>query len=145
VYPHDPAVHVAAPFVGVVQAVAHAPQLVGSELTLTSHPFDARPSQSRNPGMHAYPHVPAVQVGIALGSIGHAVAHAPQCVGSVLRFDSQPSVAIPLQSPNPEAHVKPHAVPLHVADALAGIGHGEHEAPHVMVLVLSEHIAPHAW
>jgi hypothetical protein len=43
-------------------------------------------------------------------------------------------------------HVKPQATPSHVAVAFGGgAGHGEHEEPHVMTLVLFTHCDPHWW
>jgi hypothetical protein len=41
-------------------------------------------------------------------------------------------------------HVNPHAVPLHVAVALATVGHAVHDVvPQLFTLVLDTHAPPH--
>ena len=43
-------------------------------------------------------------------------------------------------------HVRPQAVPLHVAVPFASVGHGEHdEVPHEAVEVLSAHVPLQRW
>ncbi len=39
----------------------------------------------------------------------------------------------------------PHAVPSHVAEPFAGVGHGEHDDPHVAVAELLTHAPPQTW
>ena len=41
--------------------------------------------------------------------------------------------------------VNPQLVPLHVADALDGGMHGEHELPQLLTPVLATHAPPHTW
>jgi hypothetical protein len=67
----------------------------------TSQPLAGSRSQSAKPAAHAAtPQVPPAQVALALGST-HARPHAPQLASLVWRLVSQPSLAVPLQSPAP--------------------------------------------
>jgi hypothetical protein len=92
VKPHVPALHVAVAFGRDGHALPHDPQCCGS-FAATSHPFDACPSQSKNPGLHVNPHEPAAHVGIVFGKVGQAKPQAPQSSGSELVAISQPSAA----------------------------------------------------
>jgi putative copper export protein len=68
-----------------VHRVPHVPQLVVLVAMFASQPSLAVPLQSAKPGSQVIPHVPALQVALAFAGTGHAVAHAPQCIGSALR------------------------------------------------------------
>jgi len=74
----------------------------------------------------------------------HTVPHAPQLFVA-LSGCSQPFDATASQSPQPPRHVNPQLVPLHVAIAFAGTGHGEHDEPHEFGDVFGRHCMPHAW
>ena len=80
-------------------ATPQRPQLPAAVKRLTSQPFDAMPSQSAKPSLQAKPHAPAAQVARALAGAGHALSHAPQWATLVVVLVSQPSEAMPLQSP----------------------------------------------
>ena len=84
--------------------------------------------------VQVYPQALDEQVDTAFGGTVQEVPHAPQWAVDVTRFVSQPSAAMPLQSPKPARHVYPHAPAAHVAVALGGI---VHEAPHVPQLFTS--------
>ena len=83
----------------------HVPQFDGDTAVLVSQPFDALPSQLAKPALQApSPQVPPVpHTDAALAKV-HEVPHAPQ-LETVFRAVSQPSAAMPLQSPKPAAHV----------------------------------------
>lgn len=49
---------------------------------------------------------------------------------------------VPLHALKPALHAKPHDVPLQVATALAGSGHGVHDVPHALTLPLDTHLPP---
>jgi hypothetical protein len=113
-----PATHVAVPLL-LLQALPHAPQLDALVRVLTSHPFDAAPSQLPNPAAHA----PRVQVPLLHDSLAFARSHTlpqvPQSV-SVARLASQPFAATPSQLPNPALQACSWQEPLkHDAEALA--------------------------
>jgi hypothetical protein len=77
---------------GVDPAAEHPPQLLMSVLVLTSHPFDAWPSQSAKPVLQVYPQVPGfpvlpLQVAVAFDGAVH-------WLGSVhpVTFGAQPAL-----------------------------------------------------
>lgn len=80
------------------------PQLVGLVFKSDSQPLAVFPSQSPR----AISHVPVLQRPMRHAGVpprlGHAMPQAPQLAGLVLRFVSQPLVAIPSQSAVPTAH-----------------------------------------
>ena len=79
----------------------HAPQLALSVRVSTSQPLAGSRSQSAKPAAHAAtPQLPPAHVALAWGS-AHARPHAPQLASLVCRLVSQPSLAVPLQSPAP--------------------------------------------
>ena len=83
--------------VPAAQVVPQVPQLVFVVVDV-SQPLATLPSQLAQPASHAaMPHAPAVHAAVACG-MEHAVPHAPQAVTVVLRFVSQPSAAVELQS-----------------------------------------------
>ena len=79
------------------------PQLALSVWVLTSQPLAATLSQLAKPVVQlATPQTPAVQLALALGS-AHAWPQAPQLAVLVWVLTSQPSEAVPSQSPKPVA------------------------------------------
>jgi hypothetical protein len=102
-----------------LQTRPHMPQLALLVLRLTSHPLVALMSQSPEPGMHARPQRPMMQVALAPVALGHTVPHAPQLRTSEAVFDSQPLRPLPSQLPKPVLHAMPHTLPAQVAVALA--------------------------
>lgn len=84
-----------------LHTLPHPPQLAGSELTLTSHPSVASPSQSAQPASHdAIEHVLELHEAVAWAG-AQMFAHAPQLRTSDEMLTSQPSTAWPLQSAYP--------------------------------------------
>jgi hypothetical protein len=75
--------------------------------------------------LHVKSQVAPEQIGVAFGGVVQG-AHAP------------------LHSRNPELQVSPQLVPLHEAVPLLD-GHGEHELPQELTLVLETHWLPHRW
>jgi hypothetical protein len=74
-----------------------------------SHPFAASPSQSAHPASHApASQTPDTHDDDAFGTL-HALPHAPQFAASDPNRASQPSSALPLQSPKPRSHEEAHA------------------------------------
>lgn len=84
--------------------VVQLPQCWVEMPVLVSQPFEALPSQSAKPALQVpRVHTPAVHRAVAFENV-QADPHAPQfAVVSV--GVSQPSLATPLQSPKPAAHV----------------------------------------
>jgi hypothetical protein len=93
---HAPAVHAA-----VALARAHArpqaPQWDAAVLVFVSQPSLTSVLQLPRPAAQVMPHAPAAQLA-APPAVLHALVHAPQRAGSVLRFTSQPLAATPSQS-----------------------------------------------
>jgi hypothetical protein len=80
-----PIVHVAAALAADGHALLQAPQFVADVCVFVSHPFATIASQSPNPVSHVpSTQLLAVHVG-TLCTVLHAVAHAPQCAGSLVR------------------------------------------------------------
>ena len=76
VKPHIAAPHVATAFCGVAQTLPHEPQW--AELSrAVSQPFAGFPSQSPQPVAHAKAQLPATQVAVAFGGLGHTLPQAP--------------------------------------------------------------------
>jgi hypothetical protein len=91
--PQVPAVQTAVPLGSAGQTWPQAPQLFTSSLTSTSQPFAGLPSQLTKPPLQApRPQVPAVQVAVMFGSVGHTWPHAPQLFTSLLVLDPHPLV-----------------------------------------------------
>lgn len=87
-----------------LQAFAHAPQLALSLRVSTSQPSAAMPLQFANPTAHApglITHPPATHDCVTTCGNVQALLHAPQWAVLVCKFSSQPSAAVPLQSPQP--------------------------------------------
>jgi hypothetical protein len=100
---HDPAWQVCVD----EQTLPQASQLLLSVCSSTQAPpqADKTPPQVK-------PHVPLLQVAVALAGAGQTWPQAPQLLGSLVTFVSQPSAASPLQSPNPALQVAISQVPL---------------------------------
>jgi hypothetical protein len=80
------------------------------------------------------------QYGYAFGALGQTAHPGPHA------FTSSTLTHAPLQRCVPERQNTPHAVPSHVAYPFAaGLGHGEHELPHVAGSVLATQLVPQRW
>lgn len=64
-----------------------------------------------------------------LGAAVQIVPHVPQFEVEFVRLVSQPSTALPLQSPAPERQMKPQAPAAHVRTAPAGTTHEVAQVP----------------
>jgi len=94
-----PNVHVGVPWATVAQALPQEPQLARSLLTVTSHPFEASPSQLAVPTPHGLsPQTPAVQNGVPPWVVGQRLPQRPQAVTDCTMLASHPSRGSPLQS-----------------------------------------------
>jgi hypothetical protein len=119
--------------------VAQLLQCVGSLSRFTSQPFAPLPSQLPQPALQAMLQTPAAQLAVPW-LVLHAVVHAPQCVGSVFRFVSQPFATLPSQFEYPALHVMVHVPLVHPAVPLVEL----HTLPHdpqlaTLVLVFTSH------
>jgi hypothetical protein len=132
--PQFPPLQVAVPLVPL-QTVLQRPQWVGSPFVLISQPFAGLPSQSAKPGLQFWiAQTPLLQVAVAFGSV-HDVVHLPQCCTSIIRFDSQPSRTVALQSAWPAAQLLMlHAPPAQAPVPLGG-AHGLAQPPQFCRLV----------
>lgn len=100
--PHAPDEQVPVAFAGA-QAAPQTPQSV-VVLRFVSQPVEYLPSQSANPAVQLVMlHVPFEQLAAPLAA-PHEFPHAPQLLLSVLRFVSQPSEYVELQSAKPAWH-----------------------------------------
>ena len=79
-----------------LQAVPQAPQLVAVTRRSVSQPLRMLPSQLPKFVAQTIVQAPTVQPAVPLFEL-HAVAHVPQCVGSVCNAVSQPLVTLPSQ------------------------------------------------
>lgn len=101
---------------GAAQAFPQLPQFEVLVFRLTSQPSSMLLLQLPYPAVQVgVPHVPAAQWASVWLGLLQAVAQFPQCAGSFVRLASQPSPAPPLQLPNPESHVTPHTLAVHLA------------------------------
>jgi hypothetical protein len=92
------------------QTFPHAPQWAVLLVVSVSQPLTALPSQSPRPLAHESEHRPALHAATPPSPAGTQVLlHRPQWVALVLRFTSQPLVALPSQSPKPARHATVHA------------------------------------
>jgi hypothetical protein len=87
--PHTPMAQAPVAFAGA-QARPQAPQCPRVVASSTSHPLDGSMSQSAKPALQVNPHIPPPQVVAALGRIGHALPHRPQCATAMDVSVSQP-------------------------------------------------------
>jgi len=109
-------------------AVPQAPQLVLSVAVCTSQPLVGSRSQSAKPeAQAATAQLPPVQVALAWGST-QARPQAPQLSSLVRRLVSQPSLAVPLQSPAPSLQRTTVQAP--AAQPTAAAPGSEHTIPH---------------
>ena len=87
------------------QGFPQRPQWAVATRRSASQPLVALPSQSAKPvAQRAMSQRPAAQAPVALAGAQRA-PHVPQCARSLARVTSQPLVALPSQSPSPEAQV----------------------------------------
>jgi hypothetical protein len=83
---------------------------------------------------------PAAQRAVALAPRGHALPHAPQCIGLSSMRCSQPSSAAPLQSPQPALQLATR----HTRDAQVPIAlGGAHGTPQALQFVVVSRGASH--
>lgn len=80
-----------------------APQLLGSDESLASHPSPAKPLQLANPGAHVIAQVPLLHTGEAFGPPWQRTPHAPQLLGSSISCVW--GIHVPLQLTVPVGHV----------------------------------------
>ena len=92
----------------VAQGAPHEPQLFASVAVFTSQPLLICVSQLENPGLHAMPQLPPLQLAVPFWD-GQGAPQPPQWLGSVFRFRSQPFAAERSQFPNPVLQLMPHA------------------------------------
>jgi hypothetical protein len=83
------------------QAPPHVPQLAALVLRSTSHPSAELPLQSPRPGSHTTTQPVALHMAVAWLAPWQAAPHDLQWAMLVRRSVSQPSAALPLQSPKP--------------------------------------------
>jgi hypothetical protein len=108
------------------QARAQPPQWNTFVLVFVSQPFATFMSQSPKPWAHWRVHAPETQFAVAF-TVLQAVPQAPQWDALFVRFVSQPSPGIPLQSPKPVVQdMIRHCPDAHDASALTR----EHGPPH---------------
>ena len=74
-----------------------------------------------------------------------ACPHPPQFLGSLVTLTSQPSVAMPLQSPKPELQRSPHIMALQLAVEFGPLAQAVHDAPHVAGSELFAQAPPQTW
>ncbi len=131
-YPQVVAMQVDVALAGGTHARPQLPQLAADIVRSVSQPLDGSMSQSPIPVLQLYPQALPVQAGDAPATAGQTVPQVPQCVGSEVRSASHPSDAIPLQSPAPALHAKPHTPAAHVDVARGGVLHVVPQAPQWM-------------
>ncbi len=123
---------------------AHAPpqrpQLALSVPVLVSQPLAGLPSQSAKPALHApIAQVPDAHVAAALAK-RHTTPQPPQFEASAPRtLSSQPSAAVPLQSPKPALHEPTtHRPPTHALTAAFARAQAVPQAPQLAGSVIGE-------
>jgi hypothetical protein len=105
---------------GAEQMLPQAPQLLVSKVSLVSQPLAYWPSQSANPLLQApIAHTPPLHKAVPLAT-KHTLPHAPQLLGSLASFVSQPSTYLPSQSPKPGLHALIAQIPLLQNDVAFG-------------------------
>ena len=132
---HTALPQVAVAFAGAVQTVVHVPQWAGLFWRLKHVP-----EQRVVPDAHVLVQLPTEHTVL----VGHTVPHAPQFLRSELRSSSQPSLARPLQSPNPGLQVEPHPPLRHVAIVCGRTVHGAQDVPQLSGLVSARQAPPQA-
>ena len=70
--------HIGVAFWAGGHTVPQLPQLFASEVGFTSQPLAFMPSQLRNGGVQAMPHIAMLQVGVELGCGGHVRPQEPR-------------------------------------------------------------------
>jgi hypothetical protein len=91
VKPHVPAVQVAVPLAGVGQTWPQPPQLLTSVWVFVSQPFAALASQLAKPALQVNPHVPPLQVAVALAGVAQTLPQAPQLLTSLCTLVHTPA------------------------------------------------------
>jgi hypothetical protein len=91
VKPHVPAVQVAVPLAGVGQTWPQPPQLLTSVWVFVSQPFAALASQLAKPALQVNPHVPPLQVAVALAGVAQTLPQAPQLFTSLCTLVHTPA------------------------------------------------------
>ncbi len=115
------------------QTFPHAPQFFGSLVVLTSQPVDAMPSQFAKPAAQTgFEQTEPAHVSVP-PAVLHALAHAPQFLGSVDVLTSQPFAALWSQSAFGSVHIRTHALLTHVSVPPVAV----HVAPHLLQLFMS--------
>ena len=110
-------------------------QFAASLARADSQPSLATPLQSARPARHVKPQTPLPHVGAAKGTFGHERKHPPQLSRSLCVDVSQPSAAMPLQLPQPDAQLpRVHAPPVHARAACGAV----HALPQVPQCAASE-------
>jgi hypothetical protein len=127
--PHVLAVQMGVEFARVRHTLPQAPQFVAEVRRSISQPSEATPLQLAKPDKQVMPHVDDAQVRVAFARVGQALPHAPQWSTALRVSISQPSVAMPLQSPKPVLQRNPHALAVQVAVAFARPGQALPQAP----------------
>lgn len=122
---------------GSVHAVPHAPQSVGVLVVSVSQPSEATLLQSPHPdAQEATVHALLAHPAVACASV-QTVPQAPQFVGLVVVFVSQPFDVVPSQLPHPvEQDAIVHALLTHVSLALGRLQTVPHAPQFVALLVV---------
>jgi hypothetical protein len=113
----------------VGQTVPQVPQWLRSVVRLTSQPLAGLPSQSAKPVLQVNPHVPPVQLLVALARAGQTLPQAPQLVTELVRLASQPLERLLSQLPKPVAHRAAQLLAAQTAMVLEALGQTLPQAP----------------
>lgn len=108
-----PAVQPGVPLVPL-QALPQVPQWLTLELSTTSQPLAALPSQLPKPALHTMPQLPALQKGVPFVP-PHTLPQLPQLVALLFRLVSQPLATLPSQLPKPALQAMAHLPALQLA------------------------------
>lgn len=117
--PQVPPVQVGAAPEGATHAFPQRPQWESEVPKLLSHPLAAEPSQLPIPALHAKPHAPPSQLGVALLGVGHRLLQLPQCATSLCGLWHEPAqktfgelqmlAQLPPEHTVPTGHATPQA------------------------------------
>jgi hypothetical protein len=111
-------------------------------LVSTSHPLAGSPSQLAKPGLQLTPQLPAVQVAVPLGPLGHTWPQVPQLFTSLPVATSHPLAGLLSQLVKPALQPpRPHTPAVQVAAKLGSVGHTWPHVPQLFgsLLVLNAH------
>jgi hypothetical protein len=123
---HTPAEHSGVVPMGPVQVLPQVPQARSEERRFSSQPSAGLLLQSAKPGLQVKVQRPALHDADALRGAGQRMLQAPQCIGSLERFVSQPLAALPSQLPKPMSQRGTVQAPATHAGSPLG---GSHTAP----------------